>query len=88
MGIPRRNQQDIGSGNSGVGGKPRLSFGHGESQYMPGHFTAHLEAGHHISGIIWPRPGTSLGRIIEELYLIWAASTAEEYQDGLLFIPL
>ena len=55
---------------------------------MPGHFAAHLEAGHHIPGIIWLRPGTSLGRIIEELYLIWEASTAEEYQDALLFIPL
>jgi Domain of unknown function (DUF5615) len=55
---------------------------------MPGHFAAHLEAGHHIPGVIWLRPGTRLGRIIEELYLIWEASTAEEYQDALLFIPL
>jgi hypothetical protein len=55
---------------------------------MPVHFTAHLEAGRHIPGIIWLRPGVSLGRIIEELYLIWEASTAEEYQDALLFIPL
>jgi hypothetical protein len=55
---------------------------------MPRHFTAHLERGHHIPGIIWLRPGISLGRIIEELYLIWTASTAEEYQDALLFIPL
>jgi Domain of unknown function (DUF5615) len=55
---------------------------------MPGHFTAHLERGHHIPGIIWLRPGISLGRIIEELYLIWTASRAEEYQDALLFIPL
>jgi hypothetical protein len=54
---------------------------------MPVHFTAHLEAGRHIPGINWLRPGVSLGRIIEELYLIWEASTAEEYQDALLFIP-
>ena len=25
---------------------------------------------------------------IEELYLIWAASTADEYEDSALFIPL
>jgi hypothetical protein len=50
--------------------------------------TAHLETGRHIPGIIWLRPDVSLGRIIEELYLIWEASTAEEYQDALLFIPL
>jgi hypothetical protein len=55
---------------------------------MPGHFAAHLEMGHHIPGIVWLRPGIRLGRIIEELYLIWMASTAAEYQDALLFIPL
>ena len=55
---------------------------------MPGHFVAHLEMGHHIPGIVWLRPGTRLGRIIEELYLIWVASTATEYQDALLFMPL
>jgi len=55
---------------------------------MPGHFAAHLEMGHHIPGIVWPRPGTSLGRIVEELYLIWTASMAAEYQDALLSIPL
>ena len=55
---------------------------------MPVHFTAHLAMGRHIPGIIWLRPGVSLGRIIDELYLIWVASTADEYQDALLFIPL
>ena len=55
---------------------------------MPVHFTAHVEMGRHIPGIIWLRPGVGLGRLIDELYLIWAASTADEYQDALLFIPL
>jgi hypothetical protein len=55
---------------------------------MPVHFTAHVEMGRHLPGIIWIRPGISLGRIIDELYLMWAASTADEYQNVLLFIPL
>ena len=55
---------------------------------MPVHFAAHVEMGHHLPGIIWLRPGITLGRIIDELFLIWTASTAEEYQDALLFIPL
>jgi hypothetical protein len=54
---------------------------------MPLHLVEHYEAGRHIPGILWIRPNASLGRIIEELYLIWAASTAEEYQDRTLFIP-
>jgi hypothetical protein len=55
---------------------------------MPVYFTAHIEMGRHLPGIIWLRPGVSLGRIIDELYLIWVASTADEYQDALLFMRL
>ena len=55
---------------------------------MPGHLTAHLAAGRHSAGILWIRPEVSLGAIIRELYLIWLASTAEEFQDQALFIPL
>jgi hypothetical protein len=55
---------------------------------IPVHLTAHYEAGRHVPGVFWIRPQTNLGRITEELYLIWLASTAEEYQDRTLFIPL
>jgi hypothetical protein len=69
-------------------GRLRVSLSHGESQHHA--CTLHDAFG---DGTPHPRyhlapPGTSLGRIIEELYLIWEASTAEEYQDALLFIPL
>jgi hypothetical protein len=46
-----------------------------------------VEMGHRLPGIIWLRPGITLGHIIDELFLIWTASTAEEYQDALLFLP-
>lgn len=55
---------------------------------MPGHLAQHLAAGRRSSGILWLRPEVSLGAVIQELYLIWLTSTAEEFQDQALFIPL
>jgi hypothetical protein len=55
---------------------------------IPTHLANHFAAGRHILGVFWLRPGVGIGRIIEELYLIWSVSTAEEYQDCTLFIPL
>jgi hypothetical protein len=55
---------------------------------LPVHLSEHFAAGRHIPGIFWIRPGVGIGRVIEELYLIWSASTAEEYQDRMLFVPL
>jgi hypothetical protein len=55
---------------------------------MPGHLADHIAAGRHVPGIFWIRPGVGISRIIEELSLIWSASSAEEYQDVVLFIPL
>ncbi len=55
---------------------------------IPKHLADHLAAGRHIPGIFWVRPGVGIGRIIEELHLIWSASTADEYKDHTLFIPL
>jgi len=55
---------------------------------MPMHLFDHFTSGRHVPGIFWVRPGVGIGRIIEELYLIWVASTAEEYRDCSLFIPL
>ena len=48
---------------------------------MPIHLLNHFTVGRHIPGVFYIRPGVSIGRIIEELYLIWFASQAEEYQD-------
>ncbi len=55
---------------------------------IPDHLSEHFAAGRHIPGLFWIRPGIGIGRIIEELYLIWHASTADEYRDRPLFIPL
>ena len=55
---------------------------------MPAHFSDHLAAGRHVPGIFCIRPNFTIGRIIDELYMIWYASTADEYRDRILFIPL
>jgi hypothetical protein len=55
---------------------------------IPGHLAEHIAAGRHIPGIFWIRPHASLHSIIEELYLIWAVSTADGYEGRTLFIPL
>jgi hypothetical protein len=54
---------------------------------MPAHLEAHWAAGGHLWGFLWIRPGTSLGRLAQELYLIWEASNAEEWADWVDWIP-
>lgn len=60
----------------------------GNRRTIPSHLSDHYAAGRHVPGIFWLRPAAELGSIIESLYLIWLASTAEEYQDRTLYLPL
>ena len=55
---------------------------------MPKHLADHFVAGKHAPGVLCVRPGVGIGRIVEELYLIWMVSTADEFKDRTLFIPL
>jgi len=55
---------------------------------MPAHLEAHWAAGGHLWGLLWIRPGTTLGRLAQELHLIWEASEAEEWADRVAWIPL
>ena len=54
---------------------------------MPGHIGDHLTAGHHTWGIFLIRPDRARTEIGDSLILIWSASTAEEWQDRLVWIP-
>jgi len=54
---------------------------------MPAHLEAHWAASGHIWGLFWIRPETAIGRLAEELYLIWETSEAEEWKDLLDWIP-
>ena len=54
---------------------------------IPIHLADNFAQKRHIPGVFWIRPNVNIGQIIEELYLIWLVSTAEEFQDRTLFIP-
>ncbi len=54
---------------------------------MPNHLAAHWAAGGHIWGLFWVRPKTPIGKLAQELFLIWEASEAEEWIDKLDWIP-
>ena len=56
---------------------------------IPAHLADHYaDGGESHWGIVWIRPGTSLGEIAANLYLIWQASEAEEWLDRAEWIPL
>lgn len=54
---------------------------------MPGHIADHLAAGGHFWGMCWLRYKMPIGRLAQELYLIWGASTPEEWLDRVEWIP-
>lgn len=55
---------------------------------IPTHIAEHFALGRRFPGVFWIRPESSINSVVEELYLIWSASDAEEYQNNTLFIPL
>jgi hypothetical protein len=55
---------------------------------MPEHVTAHLATGGHHWGIMRLRPGAPFRDIIEDLYLVWEVTDAEEWLDHLRWIPM
>jgi hypothetical protein len=54
---------------------------------MPDHLTIHYAGGSHHWGLVWIRPGTSIGQVIDVLALKWSASESEEWYDRVEWIP-
>lgn len=54
---------------------------------MPEHLTQHYEQGHYVPGILWIRPRTSLGKIVETLFQLWLSSDHEQFLHRNEFIP-
>jgi len=48
----------------------------------------HLAAGNHVPGILLIRRRYTWGQVIDDLYLIWDASTPDEYRDRIEYLPL
>jgi hypothetical protein len=59
----------------------------GNRSSMPDHLAAHWAAGEHTWGLFWVRPKTPLGRLAQELLVVWEASEAEEWIDRVDWIP-
>jgi len=59
----------------------------GDRASMPKHLEEHWAEGGHLWGILWVRPNTPLGVLIQELHFIWDASEAEEWIDATDWIP-
>ena len=55
---------------------------------MPEHLGDHLAGGRHIPGIFELNPDMSIRETVEELVLIQEASTMDEYQDIILYLPI
>ena len=55
---------------------------------MPNHIAEHHASGRQFPGIFWLRPSAGIGKVVEELFLIWATSDAEEFRNCSFYIPL
>jgi hypothetical protein len=54
---------------------------------MPMHLKEHTAKGKHVPGILLIRKETLIGKLIEDLLLIWGASEPEEYKDRIVYLP-
>ena len=55
---------------------------------MPVHLNDYLAEGHHIFGIFSLNENVSIGETIDELILIALATSAEDYQDQIIYLPI
>jgi Domain of unknown function (DUF5615) len=54
---------------------------------MRRHVQDHLNAGHHTCGVILTRGGFALMRYVNDILLIWQATTPDEWVDRMDYIP-
>ena len=54
---------------------------------MPVHLADHLAEGRHIFGIFSLNENISVGETIDELILIALATSAEDYQNQIIYLP-
>jgi len=54
---------------------------------MPEHLKEHWATGGQIWGLFWVRPKITIGRLAQELFMVWETSEAEEWIDLIDWIP-
>jgi hypothetical protein len=55
---------------------------------MPRHFAEFLASGATSPGVLLVKQHTPLGAVIEDLVLIWTASTPDDWKNRIIVIPL
>jgi hypothetical protein len=55
---------------------------------MPKHFGDFLAAGHSSPGVFLVKQSTPIGLVIEDIVMIWTASSPEDWTDRMIEIPL
>jgi hypothetical protein len=55
---------------------------------MPEHIREHFAANRHLPGVCLLKRNARMGRVIEDLYLLWAAYDAGQFADKILYLPL
>ena len=55
---------------------------------MPVHLKDHLDEGRHIYGIFSLNENLGIGETIDELILIAFATSAEDFQDQIIYLPI
>jgi hypothetical protein len=55
---------------------------------IPAHLQQHLQAGGHTFGVVLVASGCGVGKLIDDLLLVWGASQADEWHDRLFYLPL
>jgi hypothetical protein len=58
-----------------------------DRETMPGHFHRFI-AGSESAGLIIVSQNLAIREAIEEIVLVWAASVAEEWRGGIIFLPI
>jgi hypothetical protein len=58
-----------------------------DKRTMPEHLTARFAAGGHTMGVAILRPRQTVARFIDELLVIWAASSPDEWYDVTVYLP-
>lgn len=55
---------------------------------MPQHIADHFAAGGHTSGVLLATKRCTLSNLTEDLILIWSTTSAAEWRDVLVYLPL
>jgi predicted nuclease of predicted toxin-antitoxin system len=55
---------------------------------MPAAAYARIETGSPVAGVLMVKQSEPVGRVIDDLILLWSTSEAEEWQNAVAFLPL